>query len=170
MACARANKRFPRRFAVPVDQRVGFPHRAQVVHQPEDVRVADRHAVRIRHGQGKTRPLQKRAHLPDLGHGGDARAQPAGLRDLGLRQRIAQLVQGLAPECGGEEQAIRPSARRHCTIWPTGIVRPVKRHGVDHQVMRAGQRSSTGVRRHAGAHRERPRPRSPDARSRSQVP
>jgi hypothetical protein len=79
-----------------------------------------RHAVRIRHGQGKTRPLQKRAHLPDLRHGGDAGAQPAGLGYLGLRQRIAQLVQGLAPECGGEEQAVRPSARRHCTIWPTG--------------------------------------------------
>jgi hypothetical protein len=128
---------------VPVDQRVGFPHRAQVAHQAKMSAVADRHAQRIRNRQGKARPLQQRAHLPDLGHRRDAGAEPAGLGDLGLRQGSAQLVQCLTPECRAEEQAIGGSARRHCTIWPTGIVRPVKRHGMDHQVMGAGRRSST---------------------------
>jgi hypothetical protein len=149
MAAARAKSDAPCRFAVPVDQRVGFPHRAQVRIRAKMSAVADRHAQAHPPRAGQDPPSAEARPSAGPPPWGDARAQPAGLGDLGLRQRIAQFVQRLAPECRPRNRPSRPTRG--------GIARPGR---PDRPPSGAPWRASRGhgrrarsrpVRRHAGA-------------------
>jgi hypothetical protein len=126
-----------RRGSVPRVQGVGFAHGAQIAHQGEDVPVADSGAQRIGNRQGKARPLQQCTHLPNLGHRRHTGAEPAGRSDFSLRQGDAQLVECFTAECRAEEQAIGGQRTAALHDLAHRVIRPVKRHGMDHQIMRA---------------------------------
>ena len=119
-------------------QGVGFPHRAQVGTEGRKAAVVDRLGKAVSHRQGKARALHQCAQIADFGHRQHAGRQPAGDHAFSLGQACAQFVQGPIPEQNGDEQPIRPQRVAALHKLTQGIIRPVKAHGVDHKIVRAG--------------------------------
>lgn len=130
---------------------VGFAHRAQIGAKRGEIRVEDGLRQAVGNGQSKTGPLHQRAKVADLSHREHARGQAAGNLRLGLGKAGAEFVQGAAPRQDGEEQPVRTQGAAALDQLARRVIRPVKGHRVDNQIMRAGFKvQNLGIGDHPG--------------------
>ena len=116
--------------------------------------VAHGDPVDIDHRQREARPLQQRAGIAHVREGRDPQADAAFAFELGLRQRLAQLGQGLAAGHGGEQQPIGRQAAAQLRQRAGQVVDPVQHHRAEDEiepVRRERQRLGVGDDAQAGA-------------------
>src|SRR5262245_61643435 len=84
------------RAPAPLEQRIGGPHAAQIVHERNWRRVTRRDPVDVGHGQREAGALKQRAHVAYVREGNDARRDAVLDLGLGGREGLAQLGQRIA--------------------------------------------------------------------------
>jgi ComF family protein len=130
---------------------VGFAHRAQIGAKRGEVRVVDGLGQAVGDGQRKPGPLHQRAKVANLAHRQHAGRQAASDPSLSLGKAGAKFVQGAASGQDRDEKPVRSQGAAALDQLASRIVRPVQRHGVDHQIMRAGFKvQSLGIGDHPG--------------------
>ena len=125
-----------------------FAHGAEVGHQVKQITVKHLFRIAVGHRQGEPSALDQRPQIADFGHGQDAGRQTARNLRLGLGQRGAQFMQGLAAEQAGQQQSIGAKGAAALDKLAHGIIGPMQAKRMDHQILRAGFQLQRFVIRH----------------------
>jgi ComF family protein len=130
---------------------IGLSHRAEVGAKRGEVRIVDGLGQAVGNRQRKAGPLHQRPKVANLAHRQHAGRKAAGDLSLSLGKAGAKLVERATSGKDRDEKSVRSQGATALDQLASRVIRPMQRHRVDHQIMRAGFKvQSLGIVDHQG--------------------
>ncbi|KAL8644612.1 MAG: hypothetical protein Q9210_007165, partial [Variospora velana] len=124
---------------IPHQSRIRLPHRLEILHQRQRVRVLDHDVIDIDRQELESRFLQQPAHIPHIREGGYMGSYAAAAIEVRELQAGAEFEEGVTAEYRGEERGVWFQNRGDLREQGGEVVDPVEGEGGKYCVEAVGR-------------------------------